>query len=267
MHNIIKNVFSGVIIGSSMLIPGVSGGTTAIIIGIYDRLIKAVSDILKDFGKNIFFLIQVALGGVVGILLFSKAILFLTNEYHFLMMYFFIGAIFGSIPLMIKKADISMKNIYNVLFVLVGVLLALAINFLPRSELSVIPDSAGGYIMLFLCGIIIALALILPGISTSHILLILGMYETVLGAVSDMNLVYISILGGGVLAGVFLCTRLLEKAMNRFPSQTFMSITGFVMASVYDIFPGIPSGIEMIFCILLFMTAFVLTCIVSLKNQ
>ena len=267
MKNIIKNIFSGMIIGSSMLIPGVSGGTTAIIIGIYDRLIKAVSDILKKVRKNIFFLIQVAIGGITGILLFSKAVLFLTNEYYFPMMYFFIGAIFGSIPLMIKKADINMKNIYNILFVLVGVVVAIAVNFLPKSGLSVMPDSAVGYIMLFLSGIIIAIALILPGISTSHILLVLGMYETVLSAVSDMNVVYIAILGGGVLAGVFSCTKILEKAMNKFPSQTFMAITGFVMASVYDIFPGIPSGIEMILCILLSITAFALTGIVSMKNQ
>ena len=267
MKNIIKNLLSGMIIGSSMLIPGVSGGTTAIIIGIYDRLIKAVSDILNDFKKNISFLVQVAVGGIIGILLFSKAVLFLTEQYNFPMMYFFIGAIFGSIPVMIKKADIKMSNIYNISFVLVGVIIAVAINFLPKSGLSVIPDSAGGYIMLFMCGIIIAVALILPGISTSHILLILGMYETVLSAVSDMNLIYISILGIGVFTGVLLCTKILEKAMNKFPSQTFMAITGFVMASVYDIFPGIPSGIELIFCILLFITAFALTSIISLKNK
>ena len=91
MKNIIKNLLSGMIIGSSMLIPGVSGGTTAIIIGIYDRLIKAVSDILKDLKKNISFLVQVAVGGIIGILLFSKAVLFLTEQYNFPMMYFLSG--------------------------------------------------------------------------------------------------------------------------------------------------------------------------------
>lgn len=266
MKAVIKNIFCGLVIGSSMLIPGVSGGTTAIILGIYDRLIKAVSELLHDFKRNMGFLMQVALGGLIGVILFSKAVLWLVGEFYFPMMYFFIGAILGSIPLMLKKAKIQKSNFYYIVFAFFGVLAALSVKILPKASFSAIPDSIGGIAMLLLCGIVIAVALILPGISTSHILLVLGMYETVLQAVSEMNWLYIGILGTGVIIGIFLCTKLLEKAMCRFPSQTFMAIIGFIMASVYDIFPGIPSGIEVLICLFTFALAFTLVSGLSMKQ-
>ena len=182
------------------------------------------------------------------------------------MMYFFIGAILGSIPLMLKKAKIQKSNFYYIVFAFFGVLAALSVKILPKASFSATPDSIGGIAMLLLCGIVIAVALILPGISTSHILLVLGMYETVLQAVSEMNWLYIGILGTGVIIGIFLCTKLLEKAMCRFPSQTFMAIIGFIMASVYDIFPGIPSGIEVLICLFTFALAFTLVSGLSMKQ-
>lgn len=250
MKTALKNIFYGMTIGSSMLIPGVSGGTTAIILGIYDRLIKAVSDIFTDFKKNISFLFQVAVGGIIGILLFSKGLLWLSENFHFPVMYFFMGAIFGSIPLMIKKSEIKMSNIYNVAFALLGVIMALSVKFIPEN----ICD--GNLIMLFLCGIFIAVALILPGISTSHILLVFGIYETALKAVSELDLLYIAVLGAGILSGIFLFTKILGKLMYKFPSQTFMAIIGFVIASVYDIFKGFPPVSELPVCVILFITAF-----------
>ena len=114
--------------------------------------------------------------------------------------------------------------------------------------------------MLFLCGMIIAVALILPGISTSHIMLVFGIYETALQAVSEMNILYISVLGTGILAGTFLFTKTLGKLMQKFPSQTFMAIAGFVMTSVYDIFPGLPPYPQFMPCILLSVGAFILIC-------
>ena len=259
MKTALKNIFYGTVIGSSMLIAGVSGGTTAIILGIYDRLINAVSDIFKNFKENAVFLFEVAVGGITGILLFSRGLLWLTNTFHFPMTYFFMGAILGSIPLMVKKSNIGMSDIYNVSFALLGILPALLIKAVPDGIFSQDP------IMLFVCGMIVAVALILPGISTSHILLVFGIYETALQAVSEMNVIYILLLGGGVLAGTLIFTKALGKLMQKFPSQTFMTITGFVMASVYDIFPGIPPTAQIPICIILFSGAFSAICLIAKK--
>ena len=155
---------------------------------------------------------------------------------------------------MVKKANIGMHNIYNVAFALLGIISALSVNFIPSGIFQ------KNFIMLFLCGIIIAVALILPGISTSHIMLVFGIYETALQAVSQMDILYISVLGTGILAGTFLFTKTLGKLMQKFPSQTFMAITGFVMTSVYDIFPGLPPYPQFMPCILLSVGAFILIC-------
>lgn len=250
MKTVLKNIFYGIVIGSSMLIPGVSGGTTAIILGIYDKLIKSVSDIFGNFRKNIVFLLEIAFGGITGVLLFARGLLWLSERFYFPVIYFFMGAIFGSIPLMIKKSEITVSNIYNVIFALIGIVIAISVKFIPEN----IFDNS--LIMLFLCGMIIAVALILPGISTSHILLVFGIYETALKAVSELDWLYIAVLGGGVVLGILLFTKILGKLMYQFPSQTFMAITGFVMASVYDIFKGFPTVAEWPVCIILFMAAF-----------
>lgn len=262
----LRNVSYGAVIGSAMLIPGVSGGTTAIILGIYDSLVRAVSELFKNFKRHIWFLVQVAAGGILGVLLFSKTVLWLVETFYFPMMYFFIGAILGSIPLMVKKAKITMKNLYNVMFALLGILLALSTVFLPDMKQAEMSYRTGGILTLALCGLIISAALILPGISTSHILLVLGMYESVLEAIGSMNLLYIGIIGIGVLLGIFLCTKVLQKSMERFPSATFMMITGFVMASVYDIFPGVPTGTEMIISLIMFALAFSAVTVLSFRG-
>lgn len=251
-----KNFLCGIAIGSSMLVPGVSGGTMAIILGIYDCLVSAVSGLFRSFRKSLVFLLSVAVGGIVGMLVFSGLVLKLIEVRYIQMMYFFIGAIIGSIPMLIKKSELTIKNIYNIIFAFLGTGLVFAVRLLPKSSLTVVPNDLKGALLLIFSGIIIAIALVLPGISTSHILLVLGMYEAVWGAFRSMNFYYIILLGSGVIIGTLLTTKTIDKAMKLFPHQTFMVIVGFVAASVYDIFPGVPSGSDLIYCIVLFIIGF-----------
>ena len=125
------------------------------------------------------------------------------------------------------------------------------VGLLPKNNLTVVPNDFNGALMLILSGIIIAVALVLPGISTSHILLVLGMYEAVWGSFGSRNFYYLILLGIGVIIGTLLTTKAIDKAMTKFPQQTFMIIVGFVMASVYDIFPGVPEGADIFYCAVL----------------
>lgn len=249
LKSIVKNTLSGLVIGSSMLVPGVSGGTMAIILGIYDSLINAVSTLFKRFTYNFLFILQVAIGGIVGILLFSHMILGLIENFEYPMMYLFMGAMLGSIPSLYRKGKIKKFNPLYLLWVIVGGGLVYAMNFLPKNKFTTIPIDFQGYVMLFLCGAVIAIALILPGISTSHILLVMGMYESVWLAVSDLNFLYLFPIFLGVFAGVLLTTKILDSAMRRFPTQTHLLIIGFVLASLADIFPGIPNNYLIVACI------------------
>lgn len=256
IRTILKNFLCGMVIGSSMLVPGVSGGTSAIMLGIYDRLLSAVSNIFREFRKNILFLLEVAVGGIVGVLLFSELILWLVEKWRLPMMYFFIGAIVGSIPMLLKKSKITLKTSYNIIYALIGAGLVFAVGLLPKSRLTVVPNDFKGALLLILCGVIIAVALVLPGISTSHILLVLGMYEAVWGSFKNMNIYYIFLLGTGVIIGTLLTAKIIDKAMKRFPCQTFMAIVGFALVSVFDIFPGVPTGSDIVFCILMSAVGF-----------
>lgn len=262
MKAVLRNILSGLVIGASMLIPGVSGGTTAIMLGIYDKLIAAVSGIFRSPLKNGLFLSQVALGGAAGALLLARLVLELTGCFLFPMRYLFMGLILGSVPLLVKSSGMTLRKLHALLFAAAGVFAAVGLELLPSSV-----QSGGGPAGLLLCGLLIAVALILPGISTSHLLLTLGMYEQVLGCVTRADIAYLSLLLTGTLAGVFLTAKLLEWTMQRFPAQCYMLITGFVIASVYSIHPGIPSGWDILFCLLTFVSGFTFMVLFSKKEK
>ncbi len=260
MKRVMKNVLSGVVIGSSMLIPGVSGGTTAILLGVYDRLIAAVSGFRKAPAKNGLFLLEVALGGGLGAVLLARAVLAVTNAWYFPMRYLFMGLIAGGVPLLFRQAGLTRKRLPLLLFAAAGAAAAIGVEKLPLPE-----QGFGGVPGLLVGGMLIAVALVLPGISTSHLLLAMGLYEPVLEAVQSLNLPYLSLLLSGTLAGIFLSAKLLETAMRRFPAPCYLMIAGFVSASVYSVHPGVPSGGDILPCLFTFCAGFTAMVMISLR--
>lgn len=229
-----------------MSVPGVSGGTMAILLGIYDRLISSVSNFLKDIKGNIIFLLKVCVGAGAGICSLSFLIKWALEKFPLPVSVFFLGAVIGGIPALYKRTKESSFKISSVIYFLLGFLIVLSIGFIPEGSLSI---SAGSgithYLMLLVTGIVIALALVLPGISTSHMLLVLGMYDAMLEAITHFDVVYIGILGIATLIGVFLITKPIEWTLKKFPHQTYWAIIGFVIGSTTEIFkdkiiPAIP---------------------------
>ncbi len=233
------NFLRGAIIGTAMLIPGLSGGTTAIVLGIYDKMIAAVGDIFKKFKESVTYLIPIGLGGVIGIWLFSKPLLTLTNMAFVPMMGLFFGIVLGSLPLLLSKADTEktpQSRLLMALYVLIGGALVMLLTLLPEGMFNVTTRSLSGYAFLFLGGAVLAIALVLPGISFSHMLLVLGIWQTALEAVRKPDLYFLSALVLGVAAGTLLCTKTLERAMQRFPRATYSLVVGFVVASLVDVY-------------------------------
>ncbi len=239
----------GIVIGAAMLLPGLSGGTTAILLGIYDSMVSAVSSFRKAPKKNLIYLATVALGGGVGILLFAKPLLFLTEQWEFPMTYLFMGAVLGGIPILWREGGIQRFSLSCVLYPLLGAALVVTIGYLPQDLFQMDGTLAVVNILLLLAaGIVLAVALVLPGISFSYLLLILGLYRPALAAVESLNFGFLLPLGMGVLAGVLLTTRLLERCMARHPQGTYLVILGFVIGSLKDVFPGVPAGWELLIC-------------------
>ena len=239
-------MLKGFIIGSSMSVPGVSGGTMAILLGIYDRLIGSISNFHKDIKKNIIFLIKVCIGGVVGIGSLAFVIKWLLESFPVPVSFFFLGAVIGGIPALYKKTKVTSLRVSSVLYFVLGLVIVISIGFIPVNNIEISSGSGlAHYVMLLVTGIIIALALVLPGISTSHMLLVLGMYDSMLLAITELDIVYIGILGIATLIGIFLITKPIEWTMNKFPHQTYCLIIGFVLGSTSQIFrdkiiPAIP---------------------------
>jgi putative membrane protein len=259
MRNDVKNdlilMFKGFIIGSSMSVPGISGGTMAILLGIYDKLISSISNYFKDIKGNTLYLSKALLGSLIGIGSLAFVIQWLLNNYPMYISFFFLGAVIGGVPALIKKTQEKTMKISSLMYILIGLMIVISISFIPTGNFSIVSGSGFvHYLMVLITGIIIALALILPGISTSHMLLVMGMYETLLKAITTMDIVYIGVLGISTVIGVFLITKPIEWTMNTYTKQTYFVIIGFVLGSTAEIFsdkilPAIPVNADSIWWI------------------
>lgn len=250
------DMLKGLVIGASMLIPGVSGGTVAIICGIYYKLIAGIDTFFKNPKENIRFLASVAIGGAVGVLAFSKLILLVYNSYKVPMLYLFMGAVLGSIPLLYRCAEIKKFNFKILIYPILGISFVLLLECIPKDLFVLNANSLFEYMIVFLVGIVLATALVLPGISFSYMLLILGLFEQTLSAIENVNVLFLGSMGMGVLIGIFLTAKVIRFILRKYPMQTYLVIIGFVIASLKDVFPGIPTGNELLLSTLLLFGSF-----------
>ena len=232
-----------------MLVPGVSGGSMAIILGIYDDLIYSVSSFMKHKSASFKFLLLFSAGGILGMFLLSRPILYLIEEFPMPSLYFFMGAVLGGVPLIFKKSELKKFSIRGLFYVVVGIVIVTAVAFIPigGSDSSLDADLKG-MLFLVLAGFIAAIALVLPGISVSYLLLVMGLYDETVTAISQVYMPFLIPLGLGLILGIILTTKILEKAMLQFPQPTYLMILGFVLGSLAEVFPGVPAGAEIILC-------------------
>lgn len=244
----ISTIIKGFCIGATMLVPGVSGGSMAMILGIYQDLIAAVSSFFKK--KNLLFLVLFLIGSLSGMVLCAKPLLTLIEWFEKPVMYFFMGAVAGSVPMIYRKAQVGRPTVSTFVYLILGIALVLSFAFMPSTLFSAPPAGIWGYVIQIVGGVIVSIALVLPGISVSYMLLLMGLYETVMTALGSLQFVSLIPLGIGLVGGILLTTRLLEAAMVRFPKPTYLIILGFVLGSVIQVFPGVPYGWDILWCIL-----------------
>lgn len=255
--DLLMTALKGLCVGGTMLVPGVSGGSMAMILGIYDKLIESVSSFLKDVKNSLIFLITFSLGGGVGMILLAKPLLYLIESYPMLLLYFFIGVVAGGIPMIYQKAEVDKITWKVFLYPALGLAAVLLFEFLPADFLQ-LGNGEGilGFLLLAAAGIVAAVALVLPGISVSYLLLLMGIYDKTMLAIGDFNLSYLIPLGFGIILGIILTTKLLENAMKNHTQATYLIILGFVAGSMAEVFPGIPQGIELFFCLAAFVAGY-----------
>lgn len=257
----------GMWIGGTMTVPGVSGGSMAILLGIYDRLIFSISKFTKDIKNNIIFLVEFVLGAGVGLVLFSQFILMLLQKYTMPTSYFFLGAVAGGIPLIIKEANIKKSDFLNkktgkydhytvgkiflyILYAFIGIGFVYLISLIPEGVFVANESGIQNFLIKIAGGVIVAIALVLPGISVSQMLLMLGLYEEVFGSIKNFDISPLIPLGIGLVAGIILSTLAIGKAIEKHPQATYIIVFGFVLGSLPELFPGMPNGSEIFVCLL-----------------
>ena len=246
MLNYIKKIIAGVAVGIANVIPGVSGGTIAVVFGAYSDLIGAASLDIKTIKTN--FKIYLCLfGGMgLGVLLFARLFKLVYERFPVQTNFFFVGLIIGSIFIIFdlvreKEKESSFTKVSKIVWFFIGLSIMLTLYFFKgaaaSSTAAIETLSLGNFILLFLIGFAGAAAMVIPGISGSFLLLILGAYYTVIKAITDFNIPVLIPIGLGVLAGFILSARLIGFLMEKFPKITYAFILGLVAGSIRHMLP------------------------------
>lgn len=266
-NNKLTAIFKGMIVGGTMLVPGVSGGSMAMILGIYDKLITSVSSFMKHKRESFLFLLLFSAGGGLGMFLFANPLLALIERYPMPMLYFFLGAVAGGVPLIYSKARLKSFSWKIPFYIALGILAVLLVSMIPTGTFdSEMNAGIVSFILLLLAGFVAAVALVLPGISVSYLLLIMGLYDETMRAISDFYFPFLLPLGTGLLLGILLTTKFLDRAMRKHPQSTYLIILGFVLGSMAEVFPGVARGMELALCVLTLAAGFFVIRLLSLKS-
>lgn len=229
--------------GISDLIPGVSGGTIALVLGIYQSLIAAINGLLsKKWKEHVVFLIPLMLGIVLALLTVSHLVEWLLVAYPQPTFFFFLGLIIGIIPTLLK--DINYKQTFtsrHYMILVFGAILVAATFFVKDDELAAIMTQLvwSDYLVLFFAGWLASSAMILPGISGSFVFLLLGVYPTVINALSTFNLAVIITVGMGVVIGLVITSKVITVLFKKYRAATYALMIGFIIGSIVIIYPGI----------------------------
>ena len=240
----LKIFISGMVFGIANVIPGVSGGTMLVIFGIYDQLTEAISGV-KAIIKNIVFLLCFGLGAGVGLLGFASVISVMFKNFGVQTNMFFIGLILGSIPMIYRMgtSESKVRPLCAVPFILaLGGVVLLAV--LEQMNIVAAPDVVTGFdigmtVKLFLCAILASVAMIIPGVSGSFVMMLLGVYETIIGAIQikDLNFYVIIPFAIGVIIGIIGGAKLISILIKKHKLMVYSAIMGLVAGSVYAILP------------------------------
>ena len=258
-------ILKGMIIGVANIIPGVSGGTLMITLGLYEEVINTISHFFKNFKKNLKFIIPLGIGMVLSILLLSKVISWCLEKHPFPTTIFFIGLILGGLPLLWNKAKAAKYKWSNWLVFIITFGIVLTFAFLKSGDFVVDLNSLTpvGHIVLFIVGIISAATMVIPGISGSFVLMLLGYYEPIVNTIKDLtkfdllghNLAILIPFGLGIVVGIVLVAKLIEYLLKRYPIKTYYGVLGFVLASLVAIIKPLvgisPTVLEIVIAILL----------------
>ena len=249
----IINFIRGLCMALADSVPGVSGGTIAFIMGFYDKFINSLDSLIygskKEKIESLKFLIKLGIGWIVGMVLAALVLANLFDKHIYIISSLFLGFVIFAIPLIIKEEKENLKGkYYNIIFTIIGIALVVLITILnpvsSNSTIDITKLNFGLIIYLIIAGMVAISAMVLPGISGSTLLLIFGLYISIMTGIKEVlhfNLEYLPSLfffGLGVIIGILSVIKILKNALKKFRSATIYLVLGLMLGSVYAIIMG-----------------------------
>ncbi len=243
----IKNLIltaKGFLMGLANLVPGISGGTLALTLGIYEQFISALGNFFKNFKENLKFLLPIGIGILLSLLTLTRVIDFGLQNHLFITIMLFVGAIIGGLPMLVQKASGEKPGIAHILTFILSAALVLSLAFFAgENEVSFEGMDFFGYVALFFVGIVSSLTMIIPGISGSAVLMTIGYYEPTIQTIKNLtepDLMLSSALilipfGLGVVGGMLGGAKFIEMLIKKYPYKAYWGVVGFVIASIISI--------------------------------
>lgn len=232
-------------------------GVFCVAFGLYEKLIDSFLHFFKNIKKNTAFLLPIILGALVSIFLFSNFLQIAFDNFYMITSYAFIGLILGSLPIVFKQAEVSKITFSHIMCLILSFVFSIYLIVLEQNAIYSLSSFSNSY--LILSGFLMSAGIVIPGISKTVILMMLGIYSSYLSAISTLNFSILLPLGIGLILGSVIFMFIINFLFSHFKSYTYFLILGFVLGSVLIIFPGFAFSFECILGILLAGVCFFVT--------
>ena len=262
----LSSFFKGVLIGVGNIAPGVSGGALAIILGLYEELIHCVNTFFQDIKRNFLFLLPIGLGVAAGIIGFSNVLNFLFDRYPMPTTFALAGLIVGMLPVFWKKANAKGFKIYYLIPLVITLALSLFFFMVETGYTGSSPVQQLDIKALLLCGFLIAGSIVIPGISGSVLLILLGVYGAILNAIATIDIPVLIPLSLGLALGVLVFSKLMGYLLKRYYSITYYAILGFIIGTLPELLKGISWDHTLITGIICFVIGLYVSLRISMKT-
>ena len=249
-----KSIIQGIAIGAGAILPGISSGVICVLFNLYEKLIDSVLSFFKNPKENFKFLFPIIIGIFIGVMIFSNLLNYILYLYPIQTKSIFIGLILGTIPMLIKDANKKEKfKKSNIAFLIIALTIG-ALSVFIEKNISFKSLENINYIYLFISGIAMSIGVVVPGVSSTIILMIIGVYSIYLNSISALYFPVLIPMGIGLILGSIICMKITNFLLNRYYSQTFYAIIGFTSGSIFVLIPDITNVMEIfisILCIIL----------------
>ena len=277
----VKLILKGVMMGVANIIPGVSGGTMAVSMGIYDKIIHAATHIISEFKKSMKLLLPIVVGMLIGIVVLARILEYMFARVPFQTNMLFVGLIVGGLPAITKKVKGKTIRLGHILVCVLFFAVVAGLAMLGEQEGTAADLSFNvvNIVRLFGVGIVVSATMVIPGVSGSMMLMLMGYYNPVLNTINDFidSLVGFNVpgildgckvlvpFGIGVVVGIVAIAKLIEIIFQKFPEHAYWAIIGLIVASPVAIFLMNNMGVITVVSVLTGVVSLAVGVFISLK--